>query len=244
MRRRLLVLNVVLGIVSVAFAVGIVRTLLARHPMPVAPAGRPAPAPQSAATAVGAELGPEAYGVIAAQNLFNPARSQTATATAVAVVKPILHGIVIDGLKSRAFLEDMTVKRVSGYSVGDSVSGGEIQKIADDRVVIARPDGMVEVLLRDPSKPRPAPIPPVAATPGQVAPGQANLGQPVPGQPVPGQPVPGQPVPGQPVPGQPVPGQTTPAQVSPVPTSSPANESASPASRPSRRVRQPQPGNG
>jgi hypothetical protein len=224
MPRRLLELNAVLGIVSLAFAVGIVRTLLAKHPMPVAVAGRPAPAPQSVATAVGADSGPEAYGVIAVQNLFNPARSETATAAAVAVVKPILHGIVIDGPKSRAFLEDPAVKRVGGYSVGDSVSGGKIQKIADDRVVIARPEGMVEVLLRDPSKPRPAPIPAVVAAPGQVAPGQANLGQPVPGQPVPG--------------------QTTPAQVSPPPSGSPANEPASPAPRPSRRVRQSQPGDG
>src|SRR6266542_3442993 len=193
MPRRLLVLNAVLGIVSLAFAVGTVRTLLAKHPMPVGAAG---PAPQSVATAVVADSGPEAYGVIAAQNLFNPARSETATAAAVAVVKPILHGIVIDGSKSRAFLEDPTVKRVGGYSVGDSVSGGKIQKIADDRVVIARPEGMVEVLLRDPSKPRPAPVPtPVpagAAAQGQVAPGQANLGQVVPGQVVPGQAAPGQ----------------------------------------------------
>ncbi len=124
MPRRLLVLNTVLGIVSLAFAVGTVRTLLAKHPMPVAAAGRPAPAPQSVATAAGADSGPEAYGVIAAQNLFNPARSETATAAAVAVVKPILHGIVIDGPMSRAFLEDPTVKRVVGYSLGDSVSGG------------------------------------------------------------------------------------------------------------------------
>src|SRR6266511_4748443 len=173
MPRRLLVLNTVLGIVSLAFAVGTVRTLLAKHPMPVAAAGRPAPAPQSVATAAGADSGPEAYGVIAAQNLFNPARSETATAAAVAVVKPILHGIVIDGSKSRAFLEDPTVKRVGGYSVGDSVSGGKIQKIADDRVVIARPEGMVEVLLQDPSKPRPAPTPtPVPA--GAAAQGRSE----------------------------------------------------------------------
>jgi len=39
---------------------------------------------------------------------------------------------------------------VSGYSVGDAIGGGKIQKIADDRVLIARPEGMVEVLLQDP----------------------------------------------------------------------------------------------
>jgi len=230
MPRRLLVLNTVLGIVSLAFAVGTVRTLLAKHPMPVAAAGRPAPAPQSVVTAVGADSGPEAYGVIAAQNLFNPARSETATAAAVAVVKPILHGIVIDGPKSRAFLEDPTVKRVGGYSVGNSVSGGTIQKIADDRVVIARPEGMVEVLLRDPSKPRPAPVPAVAAAPGQFAPGQ---------------PAPGQPTQGQPMPGQPAPGQAAPAQVSPPPLGPVANPFARALDQPAsavpplgRRVRQ------
>jgi len=206
MPRRLLVLNAVLGLMSLAFAVGIVRTLLARHPIPVVPAGRLAPAPQSAGTTVGAESGPEEYGVIAAQNLFNPGRNQTATATAIAVVKPILHGVVIDGPKSRAFLEDPTVKRVVGYSVGDSVSDGKIQKIADDRVVIARPEGMVEVLLQDPSKPRPAPVPAVAAAPGQVAPGQ--------------------PTPGQPTLAQPTLGQTTPAQASQPPSGPPANEPA------------------
>jgi hypothetical protein len=225
MPRRLLVLNAVLGIVSLAFAVGTVRTLLAKHPMPVAAAGRLAPAPQSVATAVGADSGPEAYGVIAAQNLFNPARSETATAAAVAVVKPILHGIVIEGPKSRALLEDPTVKRVGGYSVGDSVSGGTIQKIADDRVVIARPEGMVEVLLRDPSKPRPAPVPAVAAAPGQLAPGQ--------------------PTQGQPMPSQPAPGQAAPAQVSPPPSGPVANPFARPLDQPAsvvpplgRRVRQ------
>jgi hypothetical protein len=225
MPRRLLVLNAVLGIASLAFAVGTVRTLLAKHPMPVAAAGRPAPAPQSVATAVGADSGPEAYAVIAAQNLFNPARSETATVAAVAVVKPILHGIVIDGPKSRAFLEDPTVKRVGGYSIGDSVSGGNIQKIVDDRVVIARPEGMVEVLLRDPSKPRPAPVPAVAAAPGQVAPGQPALGQPTPGQPAPG--------------------QAAPAPVSPPPSGPVVNPFARPPDQPAsavpplgRRVRQ------
>ena len=195
MPQRLLVLNVVLGLVSLAFAVGIVRTLVVKHPLPSAAAPRTVAAPQAPAIAAAADPGADAYGVIPAQNLFNPARSETAT-VAVAVVKPILHGIVIDGAKSRAFLEDPAVKRVGGYSVGDSVSGGKIQKIADDRVVIARPEGMVEVLLQDPSKPRPAPTPtPVpagAAAQGQVAPGQANLGQVVPGQVVPGQAAPGQ----------------------------------------------------
>ena len=219
MPQRLLVLNVVLGLVSLAFAVGIVRTLVVKHPLPSAAAPRTVAAPQAPAITAAADPGADSYGVIPAQNLFNPARNETAT-VAVAVVKPILHGVVIQGGTSRAFLEDPTAKRVSGYSVGDAIGGGKIQKIADDRVLIARPEGMVEVLLQDPSKPRPAPTagPAVAVGQGQPVPGQpAAPGQIAPGQFVPGQPAPGQfaPVqgaPGQPALGQTVPGLTVPAQ--------------------------------
>ena len=61
----------------------------------------------------GADPGLSGYAVIAARNLFNPGRSETATAAAVPVAKPILHGVVIDGPKSRAFLEDPAAKRVA-----------------------------------------------------------------------------------------------------------------------------------
>ena len=205
MPQRLLVLNVVLGLVSLAFAVGIVRTLVVKHPMPSAAAPRPMAAPAPPAVPSAADPGPNTYAVIAAQNLFNPARSETATATAVAVVKPILHGVVIQGGTSRAYLEDPTAKRVSGYSLGDTIGGGKIQRIADDRVLIVRPEGMVEVLLQDPSKPRPAPT----AGPGVIA----GQGQPLPGQPV----APGQIAPGQFAPGQVPPGPLAPGQFAPVP---------------------------
>jgi hypothetical protein len=210
------VLNVVLGLVSLAFAVGIVRTLVVKHPLPSAGVPRPMAASAPAAGPATADAGPDTYAMIAAQNLFNPARSETATAAAaVNVVKPILHGVVIQAGTSRAFLEDPSAKRVGGYSVGDTIGGGKIQRIADDRVVIARPEGMVEVLLQDPSKPRPAPtaagviagqgqiVPGMPAAPGQIAPGQFGPGQPAPGQPAPGQFAPVQVGPGQPVPGQP-----------------------------------------
>ena len=120
MPRRLIVLIVVLGLASLAFTVGIVRALLVKRPIPPPPTVRTvAPGPPRPAAAPAPE-NPEGDAIIA-QNLFNPARSEKAT-VAVAVVKPILHGIVIEGTKSRAFLEDPTVKRVSGYSVGDTVS--------------------------------------------------------------------------------------------------------------------------
>jgi len=175
----------------VVFAVGIVRTLLVKHPVPPpAPAAqRAAAASQPPATTKAGDPGLDAFTVIAAQNLFNPGRSETA-AVAVSVAKPILHGVVIHGAQSRAYLEDPTAKRVAGYSVGDTMGGGEIQKIAADRVVIARPEGLIEVLLQDPSKPRPAPtattVPAGAAAPGQLAPSQVAPGQvvsPVPGPP-------------------------------------------------------------
>ena len=191
MPRRLLVLNAVLAILCVVFAVGIVRTLLVKHPVPgPAPAAqRAAAASQPTATTEAGNPGLDAFAVIVAQNLFNPGRSETA-AVAVSVAKPILHGVVIHGAQSRAYLEDPTAKRVAGYSVGDTIGGGKIQKIADDRVVIARPEGLIEVLLQDPSKPRPAPtataVPAGAAAPGQLAPSQVAPGQvvsPVPGPP-------------------------------------------------------------
>ena len=172
MSRRLLVINVALGIVSVVLAVGITRTLLVKRPLPAPSAPRAVSAPAPAAATADGDAGRAAYTVIAARNLFNPGRSETASAAAAPVAKPILHGVVIVGAKSRAFLEDPAFKRVAGYSVGDKVGGGTIQKIADDRVVIVRPEGLLEVLLKDPSKPRPTP-----AAPPQVGPQQAGAPQ-------------------------------------------------------------------
>jgi type II secretion system (T2SS) protein C len=164
--RRLLVINVALGIVSVVLAVGVFRTLLAKRPLPPPPAPRAVSAPAPAVAAQAGDAGPGAYTIIAARNLFNPSRSETAAAAAEPVSKPILHGVVIDGSKSRAFLEDPQLKRVAGYSVGDTVGGGTIDKIAADRVVITRPEGPFEILLQDPTKPRAAPT--AAAAPAQV----------------------------------------------------------------------------
>jgi hypothetical protein len=59
---------------------------------------------------------------------------------------------------------------VLGYQVGDSVAGGKLDKIGDDRVQISRSDGVMEVMLRDPAKPRPAPVAPPAPTPPGATP--------------------------------------------------------------------------
>ena len=186
MSRRLLALNVVLAIVSIALTAGIVRTLIVRRALPTPAAPRAATAPAPPPATENADPGLSGYAVIAARNLFNPDRSETAVATAPAA-KPILHGVVMDGAKSRAFLEDPAAKRVAGYSAGDMIGGGRIQQISDDRVVIARAEGLLEVLLRDPSKPRATAV---TAAPTQ----QAPTGAPTPPPEVPSQVAPSAPV--------------------------------------------------
>jgi len=161
--RRFLALNVLLGLLGALCAAGLIRELLTPLPLPPPSTPRAAvsaavavPAPTPAASAGG-------YGVVASRNLFSPSRSEAPAGPVVAAgPKPLLHGVVMDGPKSRAYLEDPTIKRTFGYAVDDAVSGGRVQSISQDRVVIARPDGLVEVLLQDPAKPTPA-IPAAAA---------------------------------------------------------------------------------
>lgn len=167
MPTRLRVLQLVLGLVACLLALGAVRELGAARPLPSPPAPRPArPAP---ATAPAADPPvPEGYDVIAARNLFNPSRTEASAAGVVAAVSKLtLHGVVMDGARSRAYLEDPGQPRTFAYAVGDPAVGGRVASIATDRVVIVRGDGAVEVLLRDPAKPRPA-APPAPGTPVAV----------------------------------------------------------------------------
>lgn len=157
MSRRCLALNVLVGLLGCLFAVGLIRELLIARPLPSPPMLRIARvAPASAPALVGPPTA-GAYGVIATKNLFSPSRSEAPVGAAVMASKPFLFGVVMDGLQSRAYLEDPVVKRTFSYAVGDTVGGGRLQSIGPDRVVIARPEGLVEVLLQDPSKPRPTP---------------------------------------------------------------------------------------
>ena len=188
MPSRLLVVNVVLAGISLLCGGLIVKQLVA-SPQTVAARSRPPAAGPGAPPAEPQHLPAQAYSMIASRNLFSPTRTETpgtglAGGPTMNIVKPSLHGVVLRDGAPIAYLEDPLTKRIAGYRIGDPIAGGTVQTISADAVVIARPDGVVDVRLRDPSKPRPP------APAGQ---------QPVPGQaPIPGQP----PVPGQfPVPG-------------------------------------------
>ncbi|HVG79118.1 MAG TPA: hypothetical protein VNF03_13330 [Patescibacteria group bacterium] len=160
---------------------------------------------------------------MAARNLFSPTRTESPPAATVAAspvaIKPSLFGVVLRDGAPIAYLEDPNTKRVGGYRVGDSVAGGVVQTISSEGVVINRPDGNMDVRLRDPGKPRPTPValPPgggVGAPPGIVGapmPGVIPPSGPLPGA-VPGGPPTVPPPPGQIVqPGQPpvIPGRRT-----------------------------------
>jgi len=174
--KRLLLVNVILAAVAVFFVVSLVRDLTRARPLPPPPAPRraqaAAPVEEQAQSAIAGEQ-LAGYNVIVAKHLFNPSRSEGGATAAAAPAappppKPMLLGVVVDGPKSRAYLEDATTKRVFGYQIGDTVAGGRLDQITDDKVVIVRPDGAMEVMLRDPSKPKPAAASPAGA-PGQPA---------------------------------------------------------------------------
>jgi len=160
MSGRLFILaNIALGVTSLFFALGIFASVRRIPPVPAPREGKPV---HGSATSVsqGAK-GDEAaaYPEIAAGNLFDPLRMGGAPRAVESSTMPwtglVLQGVVVEEGRGRAFLEEPVTKKVAAFSVGDPVPGGVIEKISDDRVVIAGPDGLREVLLRDPSKPRP-----------------------------------------------------------------------------------------
>ena len=166
MPKKLLIINAILIAIAAGSAVFIVRQLMVPMAMPLPTRGRPAPAAAGGSRpAEGPRPPASAYAVVASKNLFSPGRTETpvsATAGAAAAVKPSLFGVVLREGTPIAYMEDPTTKRVSGYRIGDAVAGGTLQAINADSVVITRPDGKMDVRLRDPGKPRPA----AAAAPG------------------------------------------------------------------------------
>lgn len=196
MSRRLVLLNIPVVAIALAFAALLAREFLVSRPLPPPPAPRASlPLPtfgETAASNQGPASDLSAYSMIAARNLFNPSRSESSGVAAAkqAGGRPVLHGVVLDGQRSRAYIEDPLAKGVFGYTVGDTVGQGQIKTISADRIMIAGPEGTFEVLLHDPSKPKPAtppapgaptgprpPAAPVAPAVRRSAPGAAS-GQP------------------------------------------------------------------
>jgi Type II secretion system protein C len=221
MPKKLLIINVLLLAIAVGSVVFIVRHLAEPMPMPQAARRPPVTAPAKPEEPPRG-LSAGAYATVAARNLFSPTRSEapptTAAAAASPAVKPNLFGVVLRDGAPIAYLEDPSTKRVAGYRVGDNVAGGTVQTISADSVVITRPDGKLDVRLRDPGRPRaasvpaavgapaalpgaqpaapaalPGVIPPAATaqTPVPIVPQQPGIVQPGPGAVAPGVPTPG-----------------------------------------------------
>ena len=193
MTKRLVALNLVLLAAAVFAAASIVRTLTESSPRSAPARPRPTPAPPPPARAedpASAPPGPGAYAVIAGRNLFSPTRTEAPTTTAagkpaVVLPRPNLYGVVLKDGTPIAYLEDPLTKRVAGYRLGDAIAGGTVQTINADHIILTRPDGQVDVRLRDPSKPRPVAPPPTPGAPPGPPPVQGALPPPTPPSPFP-----------------------------------------------------------
>ncbi len=161
---------VILAVLAAAAGAGLLREAVRTRPLPPLPVVADAPPPPLMVVArdpLGGPVETAHYAVIALRNLFAASRGEATPAAAAGAAtgpKPFLHGVVLDGPQSRAYLEDPVGQRVAGYALGDAVGGGTLVRILEDRVVIRRADGPIEVMLKDPAKPPPAP--PLSATPG------------------------------------------------------------------------------
>ena len=209
MSRLLVAVNVILISASVALGYYIARQ--ASTPLRT-PEARPRPPATTAATTAEPAKAPgpsdvASYAIVARRNLFSPTRTEAPPVTAATapvpvrqLPKPNLFGVVVGDGTPIAYLEDPTTKRVAGYRLGDSIAGGTVQTISADRVVLARPEGPVDIRLHDPAKPKPpAPAPTQPGVPGQPTPPRPGVPQVIDpsGQPqvvAPGVPPPGIPV--------------------------------------------------
>ena len=170
MSRQLIALNAALVLVALLAVAYVVREFRAPAPPPARRTTAPAPAVVNP-PATPEAAPPGGYNVVASRNLFSPNRSEAPptpvnpAAAAPPQPKPNLFGVLLRDGAPVAYLEDPTTKRVAGYRLGDAIAGGTVKQIGADHVVLNRPEGDVNVRLRDPSKPRPA-APPVAGAPG------------------------------------------------------------------------------
>lgn len=164
MSKRLFALNLLRAAAAVLFSVKLAQVLSSPRSLPPPSA----PAVPQASVATKSEPAPPrpplaAYGAVATRNLFNPNRTEAVAGPAPLppAARPVLHGVVINAETRLAYIEDPTTKQVFGYKTGDTVAGGQLERIEDDRVVIKRPEGLLEVKLKDPNKPKPLVSPPL-----------------------------------------------------------------------------------
>jgi hypothetical protein len=190
MPRRFVMLNTVLGLIAAGLFTYIVWEFSRPHNTPARPRPRAVStvSPSALPAPAGRDGGAAAWANVASRNLFSPTRSDSGTASAGAAVaplgpKPNLYGIVLRQDAPIAYLEDPVTRRVSAFRIGDSVGGGVVKSITADGVMLARPDGQIDVRLHDPGKPRPA-IPVAPQAPG-VPPGGVQGQPPADGQPAP-----------------------------------------------------------
>jgi hypothetical protein len=154
--RRLFVVNLILAACGLVFVAALAREMTRLHPLPSPPARRVQSAARIENVDPGASAGDAlaAYNVVVSKTLFNPSRTEShespVTAARPLPPRPMLLGVVLDGKASLAYLEENNSRRVLGYRVGDSVAGGRLDRISDDKVVITRPDGAMEVMLLNP----------------------------------------------------------------------------------------------
>lgn len=163
---------------------------------------------------------PQAYVVIADQNLFHPDRvmpSEKKPENALPVPEFILYGILMAPDGSLAYLEDKKApvttpgrgQRQVVLKKGEVLSGFTLKDILVDRVVLARGEEIITVYLDDPKSPKKRDVVTTLKTPSPPAPGQTvppvRPTAPTPHAPVASVPAPPMARPGMPQPGFPQP---------------------------------------
>lgn len=127
----------------------------------------PADAPAAVAS-TRATLPPlDAYAVIAARDVFNPAARPEPLTDGLR-----LWGIGLHGTAAHAVIEDTTTRRQELYRVGDEIRGARVAAITWDQVTLARGDAEATLELgpapTSDDAPAAAPEPPVDAAPARI----------------------------------------------------------------------------
>ena len=161
MSRPVLALNLSMAGLSVFFSIRLGHALFSPDLQSPSRTARPvAVAPPRNHDVVPNSRSPRVYDVIATRTIFHPNRSEPTRSEAIAPILPpaptlALYGVVINGDTRLAYLQDLATKQMFGYTTGDKLAGGQVERIEPDRVVIMRADGPIEVMLHRPREPLP-----------------------------------------------------------------------------------------